>query len=69
MTTEEMNIIEKLCEPLIEILKKHPYHSITIDAEHIEVNNTVMRMPVADHPIRFLEVERYEKLETEADKP
>ena len=52
MTTEEMNIIEKLCEPLIEILKKHPYHSITIDAEHIEVNNTVMRMPVTDHPTR-----------------
>lgn len=51
-TMEEMNIIEKLCEPLIEILKKHPYHSITIDAEHIEVNNTVMRMPVTDHPTR-----------------
>ena len=52
MSNEEMDIIEKLCKPLAELLKKHPYHSITIDAEHIEVNNTVMRMPVTDHPTR-----------------
>lgn len=50
MTTEEMDIIEKLCKPLTELLKKHPYHSITIDAEHIEVNNTVMRMPLPEPP-------------------
>lgn len=49
MTEKEMNLIERLCKPLAELLKKHPYHSITIDAEHIEVNNTVMRMPVTEN--------------------
>lgn len=48
MTEEEMNLIETLCKPLAELLKKHPYHSITIDAERIEVNNTVMRMPMTE---------------------
>lgn len=52
MSEKEMNLIERLCKPLAELLKKRPYHSITIDAEHIEVNNTVMRMPVTDHPTR-----------------
>ena len=47
-----MNTIEMLCKPLIEILAKHPYHSITIDAEHIEVNSTVMRMPVISERLR-----------------
>lgn len=50
MTEEEMNLIEALCKPLIELLKKHPYHSITINDEHIEVNNTVMRIPLPEKP-------------------
>lgn len=44
----DMETIEQLAQPLIELLKKHPYHSITIDDEHIEVNETVMRMPVTE---------------------
>jgi hypothetical protein len=52
MTEEEMNLIEMLCKPLTEILAKHPYHSITIDAEHIEVNNTMIRVPVINERLR-----------------
>jgi hypothetical protein len=52
MNEKEMSLIEMLCKPLAELLKKHPYHSITIDAEHIEVNSTVMRMPLINERLR-----------------
>ena len=42
----EMKELEEVCKPIVEFLKKrHPYCSITVDADTIKLNETVIGVP------------------------
>lgn len=53
-TKEEMERLAQMCKPLVEYLREnHPYCSITIDSEIIQLNETVIGIPLcAAYPTR-----------------